>query len=245
MAAMTAVPNTPAITLQPTGPGGSTSLNPVYQSCDPANGNYATATGRDLFTFYSYPATSAPGYLVSTAYGVGTVVNFSGDSAAITNVAIVTNIATLTATNTFTAGEVVTISGLSTATYLNGQSVTVTASSGTTFTFTFAHSDASTADSGTASNTAGVFRAIIANQGQKPHTPAAWAVYTDSQANITVYSAPDTCTGRKSDVTNYNVPLGAGSVEFLVLPSSVFTQSNGQIQFLASSSLVSVYVRSL
>ena len=36
-----------------------------------------------------------------------------------------------------------------------------------------------------------------------------------------------------------------GSVEFLVLPSSVFTQASGQVQFKASSSLVSVYVRSL
>lgn len=246
MAARTAVPNTPAIVLQPTGPGGPTSLNPVYVQSDPANGNYATATGRDLFTFYAYPASSAPGYLVTTSYGVGSVVNFAGDSASITNVSITTNIATLDAINTFTVGEVVNLAGLTTATFLNGQAVTVTGSSGTTFTFTFAHADyPSAADSGTASNAAGVFIALVANQGQKPHTAGIWGAYVDADANVTILSAPDACTGRKSDVDNYQIPLGAGSVEFLVLPSSVFTQANGQIQFTTSSSLVSVYVRSL
>src|SRR5271167_1024340 len=86
--ALTAVPNTPAITLQPTGPGGPTSLNPVYTVCDPANGNYATATGRDLFTFYAYPASSALPSLVTTPYTPGQVVSFAGDSATITNVQI-------------------------------------------------------------------------------------------------------------------------------------------------------------
>lgn len=245
MAAMTAVPNTPAIVLQPTGPGGPTSLNPVYLSCDPTNGNYFTATGRDLVTFYLYPASTAPNWLVTTNYGKGAVVNFAGDTASITNVAITTNVATLNAVNSFTVGEVVTISSLVTATFLNGQSVTVTASTGTTFTFTFAHSDyPSASDTGTAGSAAGVFIAIAATTGQSPHTPAAWAAYSGS-STVTIFSAPDACTGRKSDVDDYNVPLGAGSVEFLVLPSSVFTQASGQVQFLASSNLVSVYVRSL
>lgn len=245
MAAMTAVPNTPAIVLQPTGPGGPTSLNPVYLSCDPTNGNYFTATGRDLVTFYLYPASTAPNWLVTTGYGKGAVVNFAGDTASITNVAITTNVATLNAVNSFTVGEVVTISSLVTATFLNGQSVTVTSSTGTTFVFTFAHSDyPSASDTGTAGSAAGVFIALAATTGQSPHTPAAWATYSGS-STVTIFSAPDACTGRKSDVDNYNVPLGAGSVEFLVLPSSVFTQASGQVQFLASSNLVNVYVRSL
>lgn len=248
MAAMTAVQNSPAITLLATGPGGPTSLNPVYSACDPANGNFFTTTNRDLVTFYCYPASSAPAWLLGQQYAFGTVVNFAGDSATITNVAITTNVATLLAVNTFTAGEIVSLTGLSTATFLNGQSVTVlsTGLSGTQFQFTFSHADyVSASDTGTASNTAGTFIALVANQNQKPHTAGVWGAYVDADANVTLYSAPDACTGRKSDVDDYNVPLGAGSVEFLVLPSSVFTQASGQFQFLASSNLVSVYVRNL
>jgi|SRR5271157_1496942 len=167
---MTAVPNTPALVLQPTGPGGATSLNPVYQQCDPTNGNFATATGRDLLTFYLYPATAAPAYNGSLAYSVGQVVNFGGSA------------------------------------YIATASVPL-----------------ATPPPGS--------------------PPAQWAAYTAS--SLTIYSAPDACTGRKADVVGYNIPLGAGSVEFLVLPSSVFTQASGQIQFLASSNLVYVYVRSL
>jgi len=245
MAAMTAVPNTPAITLLPTGPGGPTSLNPVYVACDPTNGNYFTTTNRDLVTFYLYPATAAPNWLAGVTYTVGQVVNFAGDSANITNVAITTNVATLLASNSFTVGEEVTLAGLTTATFLNSQVVTVTAATTTQFSFTFSHADyVSAPDTGTASNTAGAFIAIASNTNQKPHTPAAWATY-DGTATVTLYSAPDMCTGRTADVDNYNVPLGAGSVEFLVLPSSVFTQASGQFQFQASSNLVYVYVRNL
>jgi hypothetical protein len=243
---MTSVPNTPALTLLPTGPGSGTALNPVYTQTDPANGNFYTATNRDLVTFYCYPATSALNWNMSVTYPKGSVVNFAGDSATITNVAITTNVATLLAVNTFTVGEVVNLAGLTTATFLNGQSVTVTSATGTQFSFTFAHADyVSAADTGTASNTAGAFISLASNSNTKPHTPAFWAAYVDSEANVTLYSAPDACTGRKSDVDDYSIPLGAGSVEFLVLPSSVFTQANGQVQFLTSSNLIWVYVRNL
>jgi hypothetical protein len=247
---MTSVPNTPAITLLPTGPGSGIALNPVYTQTDPANGNFYTATNRDLVTFYCYPATSAPNWLTGVTYPKGSVVNFAGDSAAITNVQIgtpnPTNVVTITAVNTFTVGEIVNLAGLTTATFLNGVAATVTGSNGTSFTFTFAHADyASAADTGTASNTAGVFISLASNSSQKPHTPALWAAYVDADANVTIFSAPDACTGRKSDVDDYSIPLGAGSVEFLVLPSSVFTQANGQVQFLTSSNLVWVYVRNL
>ena len=243
--AMTAVQNSPAINLLATGPGGPTSLNPVYSQCDPANGNFFTTTNRDLVTFYLYPASAAPAWLAGFGYNVGAVVNFAGDSASITNFTIATNVVTILASNSFTVGEQVTISGMGVATYLNGQTVTVTAASSTQFQFTFSHADvASTPDTGTASNTAGAFIALVANSNQKPHTAGVWAAYSGA-SSVTLYSAPDACTGRKSDVDNYNVPLGAGSVEFLVLPSSVFTQANGQFQFLASSNLVYVYVRNL
>jgi hypothetical protein len=92
------------------------------------------------------------------------------------------------------------------------------------------------------------------NLAQTPATsPTFWAVYTDGSSTVTLFSSPDTCTGRTSDVDDYVVPLptpvsspAAGEypgVEFLVLPSSVFTQANQQFQFQASSNLVSVYVR--
>src|ERR1700676_4883014 len=81
---LTAVPNTPAIVLQPTGPGGSVSLNPVYSQTDPANGNYFTTTNRDLVTFYAYPASSAAAWLSTTTYAAGQVVNVTSGSPATT-----------------------------------------------------------------------------------------------------------------------------------------------------------------
>jgi hypothetical protein len=85
------------------------------------------------------------------------------------------------------------------------------------------------------------------NLAQNPTTsPTFWAVYTDGQSTVTLFSAPDQCTGRTSDVKNYAVPIATEQypgTEFLVLPSSVFTQSNQQFQFQASSNLISVYVR--
>jgi hypothetical protein len=255
MAAMTAVQNSPAITLLATGPGGPTSLNSVYSACDPTNGNFFTTTNRDLVTFYLYPATAAAPWQAGTTYTAGQVVNFSL-SAAITNVAITSNVATITAVNTFQPGDAVALSGLTTATFLNAQTLTVITSLGTTFTANFTHADyASAPDTGSASiaNNAYIAKAYIisgvlqTNINIHPTSTAGvnfWTVYSGS-STVTLFSAPDACTGRKSDVNNYNIPLGAGSVEFLVLPSSVFTQANGQFQFQASSNLVYVYVRNL
>ena len=96
---------------------------------------------------------------------------------------------------------------------------------------------------------------VAPNLNQNPPTsPTFWQPYTSS--SVSVFSAPDSCTGRKADISNYPVPSITGTVvpvmlgteqavEFLVLPSSFFTQANGQVQFQASSNLVYVYVRSL
>jgi len=95
-------------------------------------------------------------------------------------------------------------------------------------------------------------QAYIAIQGGVGQTPSSspasayWALYADGESTITLYSAPDTCTGRKADIDDYVVPLATElypGVEFLVLPSSVFTQANQQFQFLASSNLISAYIR--
>jgi hypothetical protein len=62
-----------------------------------------------------------------------------------------TNIVTLVAVNSFTPGDIVAISGLGVATYLNGQNLKVGTASPTQFTVGFVHADVtSTGDSGTA-----------------------------------------------------------------------------------------------
>lgn len=265
--ALTAVPNSPAIVLQPTGPASGIALNPVWTVCDPTNGNYATATGRDLFTFYLFPSAEfAPAWLATSNYTLGYVVNFAGEVDTITSVTINTNVATITASNTFTVGAQVTLAGLTAATFLNDVTLTVTGSTGTTFTATFSHSNyGPTSDTGTATNPAGIFISTASSGpgsggAKQPNTPAYWAAYTDADADLYIASAPDACTGRTANigiiengqvVDGYNVPAagtpnnGTVTVEFLVLPSSVFTQANGQIQFQASSNLIYVYVRNL
>src|SRR5271154_2897640 len=262
----TAVPNTPAITLSPTGTM-VPALTPAYSQCDPLNGNYAPATGRDLFSFYLFPSAEfAPSWVATSNYSLGAVVNFAAVVATITSVQESSgNILTITAGNAFTIGVPVKLTGLATATFLNNVTLTVTGSTGTAFTAIdpTAHGVyGPTSDTGSATAAAGTFIAVASSgpafppQGpQMPGTVAYWAAYVDADANLTIYSAPDACTGRKSDVDDYNVPLAVPvgtppftavvEVEFLVLPSSVFTQASGQIQFLASCNLIYVYVRSL
>jgi hypothetical protein len=75
---------------------------------------------------------------------------FTVNSASITAVAITSNVLTVTATNTFNIGDQVTITGLSTATYLNNQTVTILTRSGSQFTAAFTHANDSQSDSGTA-----------------------------------------------------------------------------------------------
>jgi hypothetical protein len=172
--AMTLVSNNPANNLLPYYPNLTTQLNELFTQCDPLNGNYFVASGRDLVTFECLPSTSAPVWVSTTTYTTGQVVLYSS----IPYIAIAN---------------------------------------------------------------------ASPNLAQIPSSsPTFWAAYSSS--NITVYSAPDACTGRTANVDEYPVPVFDSTttvVEFLILPSSVFTQASGQVQFLASSSLVYVYVRSL
>lgn len=76
-----------------------------------------------------------------------------GGAAKITAFSIAANVVTFEAENVFTAGELVGISGLSVATFLNGKSLTVSSSglSGTQFEAGFTHANVSTtADNGVA-----------------------------------------------------------------------------------------------
>ena len=174
--ALTSVANNPAITLLATAPVSQPSplLNAQYVACDPLNGNYFTATNRDLVTFICLPSGSAPSWVNTTTYTQGMVVI-----------------------------------------QLGSPWIAIANSS--------------------------------PNLNQPPSSsPTFWAAYTSSTISIT--SAPDSCTGRTANVVNYPVPdvvATRQAVEFLVLPSSVFTQANGQVQFQASSNLVFVYVRNL
>lgn len=85
-------------------------------------------------------------FVIGYANGV-----LSSASATITNVALTTNVVTITAANTFQVGASVKLSGLTTATFLNNQTLTVASASGTQFTAAFTHADyASAADTGTA-----------------------------------------------------------------------------------------------
>lgn len=98
--------------------------------------------------------TNAPDTLVNNiAAPFGACSGASCSSAAtITSFSITSNVVTFqTTTNNFIAGEQVQISGLSTGTYLNGQTLTVLPTpSGTQFSANFTHADVSTTDSGTA-----------------------------------------------------------------------------------------------
>lgn len=73
------------------------------------------------------------------------------DSCAITQVKVLSNVLTITGANTLKVGEVATFFDVATATFLNGESVTVVSASGTQFTAAFTHANyGPTADSGAA-----------------------------------------------------------------------------------------------
>jgi len=249
--------NNNPIVLPPTGPASAASLNPLYTACDATNGSYFQTTGRDLVSFYCAPASSAPAWLSTTLYTKGQVVNF-GLAASITNIAITTDVLTVTANNTFQVGETVALAGLTTATFLNAQSVTILTATTLQFTANFTHADyASAPDTGTATIPTDSYIALQnlgSNLNIQPTSTAGaafWAPYDDGSSTVTLSSAPDGCTGRTVPTNNpplnpYTVPVATEinpGTEFLVLPSSTYTQANQQFQFIASSNLVSVYVR--
>lgn len=79
--------------------------------------------------------------------------NPTANTATITNVAITAKVLTITAANTFAVGNLVTLSGVTTAAFLNGVILNITSASPTQFTAFFNHADyASAADIGTVIN---------------------------------------------------------------------------------------------
>lgn len=100
---------------------------------------------------------SGVGLVATKGNGGGT--NFAGlgfqPTATITNISLSSNVVTVTCSNSFIAGFQVILTGLTTSTYLNGQTLTVSSASSTQFTAAFTHSnEASHSDTGTATSTA-------------------------------------------------------------------------------------------
>jgi hypothetical protein len=74
--AMTFIANNPANNLLANYPNGiGTLITAQFVACDPLNGNYFTATNRDLVTFICLPASAAPAWNSSTTYTQGQVIN--------------------------------------------------------------------------------------------------------------------------------------------------------------------------
>jgi hypothetical protein len=77
--------------------------------------------------------------------------NCDAGVATITNVSLTSNVVTITAANSFLVGGKVTLSGLTSATFLNGKTLTVASASATSFTAIFTHANyTSHSDTGTA-----------------------------------------------------------------------------------------------
>lgn len=75
------------------------------------------------------------------------------NTATITSVAITANVGTILAVNTYAVGDVVTLNGLTTATFLEDQIIRIDSASSSQFTFAFRHPDyAAASDTGTATN---------------------------------------------------------------------------------------------
>lgn len=149
----------------------------------------------------------------------------------ITAFAITSNVVTFTAGNSFSAGDIVTINGLTTGTYLNGQVLTVLAAglSGTQFEANFTHANVgSTADSGFASpdiTGAGLITAAcrpgaLAINTVSMGTGPPMSIFNPAQTDGVLLSAwadgmSDTSNWDSGDVYSiYSNSTGAGSLSF-------------------------------
>ena len=114
------------------------------------------ALSQEEYNRYGVQSVPATVTFISTATCINlqAVVNVPArwqKSAPITNFSITSNLVTFTANELFVPGDIVTISGLSVGTYLNGQTLTVISASGTQFTAVFTHANVgATSDNGTA-----------------------------------------------------------------------------------------------
>lgn len=137
----------------------------VYGTCSFVGGSPSYVQGglRINFSLLEkiHAVTMIPQWMVfDSLINTGWVYEFAPMGAQITNVALTTNVVTITAKNNLAAGDIVQISGVTTATFLNGQNVTVLAGglSATSFTANFTH-----ANYGTAGDTGYVLPVVYAS----------------------------------------------------------------------------------
>jgi len=173
----------------------------------PASGNAVAVSGLAYggqqpitcatMTLWAAGAPSTGGSYGSGATSLATTVtdqtggfNFENPTACITDYAITSNVATFTSINSFTAGETLTLSGFSSSTFFNGQTVTVlsTGLSSTQFEANFTYADTSTTtENGTAT---GPSIASACTTGQY--------LYVTSQGGDTGSLTPNTTVNSKA-----------------------------------------------
>ncbi len=142
---------------------GTTTFIPSSVAVDAAGDLYITdATNKQVLEYLAGSTTGSPLITgLATPVGITTDVNgslyvadtgLSFPAASITAYSVTSNVVTIIASNNYIAGMTVTFSGLSAASFLNGQTLTVltTGLTGSQFQVAFTHANAAGADSGTA-----------------------------------------------------------------------------------------------
>lgn len=112
-------------------------------------------------------------FMAPTTYGTTVGVT---EAQPITQIAISGNVLTVTVANTYAPGTQITLNGLSTAAFLNGQIVTVLTATGTQFTANFTHATYAPAiDGGSATQT---LTTVGANPGANQYSVSSSGLYT-------------------------------------------------------------------
>jgi hypothetical protein len=128
----------------------------TYGTCSIVGGSPSYVQGGVRLNFSLlekiHAVTMLPNWVVfDSLINTGWIYEFAPLGAQITNVALTTNVVTITAKNNLAAGDIVQISGVTTATFLNGVNLTVLAGglSATAFTANFTRTNyVSAADTG-------------------------------------------------------------------------------------------------
>jgi hypothetical protein len=186
-------------------------------------------------------------YNTTTNAGLTDALTAVNASANITSFSITSNVVTFQATNTFAAGTVVQISGLTTGTYLNGQTLTVLSAglSGAQFEASVINPDVpSTNDSGTATSQTAAYTGTF-SPPLPVGSPVAISGFTNNGNNSPINS-PFTvvsCTGTTLVVNNPNgvTETHAGTATFgIASVGGVATFADGSID-VADSSMQTIY----
>lgn len=123
--------------------------------------------------------------------------------ATITNVQLATNTLTIVANNSFSPGDLVYLTGLSNATFLNGLVVIIVTANGTSFTAALNHVDyVGAADTGNADICTSDATTIWANFGAVALTPTVKFTLLFFQSNLAIVIAPPSGILAKKNQTN-------------------------------------------